>query len=220
MKKLLATALFLLTIAYASGAQTYERASLWEKEIDALTEIDRRQTPPKGAILFIGSSSIRLWKSLRQDFPRLSVINRGFGGSRIEDVNHFFDRIAAPYDVKTIVLYAGENDVNDGLPPERVRDDFVAFRLLVRKSFPKAKLAFISLKPSPSRWKLEAAFRKTNELIKSEISKDKRAVFVDMWPAMLGADGQPRRQLFVADMLHMNEKGYQIWREKLAPLLR
>lgn len=220
MKRIISFAVLTLALAVSITGQTYERASIWDKEIAALTEIDRRQTPPQNAVLFVGSSSIRLWNSLRTDFPALNVINRGFGGSRIEDVNHYFDRIAAPYDVRTVVLYAGENDVNDGLSPERVRDDFLVFKSRVRKNFPKAKLVFISLKPSPSRWKLEGEFRKTNELIKSEISKDKRAVFVDMWPAMLGADNQPRRELFVADMLHMNEKGYKIWREKLAPVLR
>lgn len=209
----------LLIFAFAVSAQDYERAKIWDAEINSLTEIDAKQTPPKDAVLFVGSSSVRLWKNLRGSFPNLNVINRGFGGSRLEDVNYYFDKIVAPYNPRTIVLYAGENDVNDGIAPEKVLADFQKFSSLVRAKFPKAKLIYVSLKPSPSRWKLADVFRKTNDLIKAEIAKDKRAKFVDVWTAMLDEKGEPKAEIFVEDKLHLNEKGYAIWREVLAKYL-
>ena len=216
MKIILALILFSISVS----AQTYDRAKIWDAEINSLTEIDLKQTPPKDAVLFVGSSSIRLWKNLRTSFPQINIINRGFGGSRLEDVNFYFDRIVAPYNPKTIVLYAGENDVNDGVAPEKVLADFQRFSLLARSKFPRAKLLYVSLKPSPSRWKLAGNFRKTNELIKTEIAKDKRAAFVDIWAAMLDEKGEPKADIFVEDNLHLNEKGYAIWREILTKYLK
>jgi len=215
MKRLLFLITFASVFAFVVSAQTYDRAKIWDAEINSLTEIDQKQTPPKDAVLFVGSSSMRLWKNLRTNFPQINVINRGFGGSRLEDVNFYFDRIIAPYNPKTIVLYAGENDVNDGIAPEKILADFQKFSKLVRAKFPKAKLLYVSLKPSPSRWKLADNFRKTNELIKNEIAKDKRAKFIDVWTLMLNEKGEPKDELFVADKLHMNEKGYAIWRDIL-----
>ena len=125
-----------------------------------LTEIDRRQTPPENAVLFVGSSSIRAWNNLRQSFPNLKVINRGFGGSHLEDVNYYFDKIVAPYNAKKIVLYAGENDISAGIAPEKVVADYKKFAEMVHQKFPKTKIFYISLKPSPSRWKFAENFAK------------------------------------------------------------
>lgn len=220
MKRLIFLIIFALFFTFVVSAQTYDRAKIWDAEINSLTEIDLKQTPPKDAVLFVGSSSIRSWKNLRRDFPQLNLINRGFGGSRLEDVNFYFDRIVAPYNPKTIVLYAGENDVNDGIAPEKVLADFQQFSKMVRARFPKAKLIYVSLKPSPSRWKLADKMRQTNEIVKAEIAKDKRAEFVDVWTAMLNEKGEPKPEIFVEDKLHLNEKGYAIWREVLAKYLK
>ena len=219
MKRLIFLIIFALFFTFVVSAQTYDRAKIWDAEINSLTEIDLKQTPPKDAVLFVGSSSIRSWKNLRRDFPQLNLINRGFGGSRLEDVNFYFDRIVAPYNPKTIVLYAGENDVNDGIAPEKVLADFQQFSKMVRARFPKAKLIYVSLKPSPTRWKLADKMRQTNEIVKAEIAKDKRAEFVDVWTAMLNEKGEPKPEIFVEDKLHLNEKGYAIWREVLAKYL-
>jgi lysophospholipase L1-like esterase len=222
MNKLKIALFFALIFATISlgPAQTYDRAKIWDKEIDALTEIDSRQTPPEKAVLFVGSSSIRGWRSLRQNFPGLKFINRGFGGSRLEDTNYYFDRIVAPYNPRIIVLYAGENDVNDGIAPEKVADDYKKFANLVRQKLPKTRIIYISLKPSPSRWKLADKFRQTNALIKAEVARDKRAVFIDVWLAMLNEKGEPRPELFLGDMLHMKENGYEIWRGLLEKHLK
>ena len=201
-------------------AQTYDRAKLWDNEINAFAEIDRKQTPPENAVLFVGSSSIRMWENLRQSFPNLKVINRGFGGSRLEDVNFYFDRIVAPYKPKTIVLYAGENDVNDGIAPEKIAADFRKFAEMVHTNLPKTKIFYISLKPSPSRWNLADQFRKTNELIKAQTEKDKQLQFVDVFNSMLDAKGEPKSEIFLEDNLHMNEKGYAIWKKVLENYLK
>lgn len=220
MKKLFLLLILISLSSIVSFTQAYERAKIWDKEIDSISDFDKRQTPPEKAVLFVGSSSIRLWTNLRQSFPKINIINRGFGGSRIEDTNYYFDRIVAPYNPRIIVFYAGENDVNDGLTPERVTEDYKKFSQLVRQKFPNVKIIYISLKSSPSRWDKADKFRQTNNLIKAEIAKDKRAVFIDVFNTMLNEKGEPRRELFVADMLHMNEKGYEIWRGLLEKHLK
>lgn len=213
---LLAVLLALAAFSYAALAQKYERADLWQKEIDAFAEIDRRQTPPADAILFVGSSSMRKWESLRRDFPKANVVNRGFGGSHIEDVNYFFDQTVTPFQAKKIFFYAGENDVTAGKTPERVLEDFKRFAALAAEKSPRAKIYFISLKPSPSRWNLREKFQQTNALIKAEIEKMKRVEFVDVWSAMLDEKGEPKAEIFIEDRLHLNQKGYDIWRAVLA----
>lgn len=204
--------LLILLATFAARAQeTYTRANLWEKEINAFAEIDRKQTPPENAILFVGSSSIRMWENLRASFPNLKVINRGFGGSRLEDVDHYFNQIVTPYKPKTIVLYAGENDLNEGVAPETVVESYRKFAEMVHQKLPKTKILYVSAKPSPSRWKIADQFRRANDLIKAEIARDRKAKYVDVWTAMLGANGEPLPEIFRDDKLHMNEKGYAIW---------
>jgi lysophospholipase L1-like esterase len=220
MKKLLLTILALIILSSAVSAQSYQRAKLWDAEINSLTEIDQKQTAPKDAVLFVGSSSIRVWRSLRKDLPDINFINRGFGGSYLADVNYYFERIITPYKPKQIVLYAGENDINDGKTPENVLADFKTFVSLVRKNFPKTKIYYISLKPSPSRWHLVNKFRETNNLIKTEITKDKNIIYVDVFNAMLNDKGEPQPELYVEDKLHLNEKGYAIWGNILKKGLR
>ncbi len=221
MKKIsLSTFFALFLFSLAVSAQTYERAKLWDAEIKTLTEIDVKQTPPKDAVLFVGSSSIRFWRNLRGDFPQTDIINRGFGGSHLEDVNYYFDKIITPFRAKKIFLYAGENDVTAGKTPEMVLEDFRKFIALVRKKSPRSKIYFISLKPSPARWELRDKFQQTNALIKTEVGKMNNAVFVDVWTAMLDEKGSPKAEIFVADKLHLNEKGYAVWREVLAKYLK
>jgi len=144
--------------------------------------------------------------------PRIKVINRGFGGSRLEDVNYYFDKIVTPYNPKTIVLYAGENDVAEGVTPEKVAEHYRNFAAMVRQKQPKTNILFVSLKPSPSRWQIVDKLKQANALIKAEIEKDQRAQFVDIFTPMLDEKGKPKAEIFREDNLHMNEKGYIIWR--------
>jgi lysophospholipase L1-like esterase len=192
----------------------------WESDIKAFEAADKTNPPPGNAILFVGSSSIRMWKSLADDFQGLAVINRGFGGSQMADTLHFADRIVLPYRPKQILVYAGDNDLAAGKSPEQVLADFTAFVELVHRSLPKTPVAYIAIKPSPSRWKLADQMRATNRRIAALARSDKQVDFIDVFTPMLGEDGQPRPDLFLADNLHLNSKGYQLWRSIIRPRLK
>jgi lysophospholipase L1-like esterase len=206
------------TIAGPLDAEEKQDFARWEKDIAAFEKQDREKAPPKDPIVFVGSSSIRLW-NLSKSFPDLPVLNRGFGGSHMADVVHFAPRIVLKYEPRLIVLYAGDNDIAAGKMPERVRDDFQAFVKLVHDKLPKIRVVFISIKPSLRRWGLIDKIRKANALVEAECKKDDRLVYLDIAPPMLGDDGKPRRELFGDDGLHLNAKGYAIWAERLKPYL-
>ncbi|MDQ6653325.1 MAG: SGNH/GDSL hydrolase family protein [Acidobacteriota bacterium] len=202
--------------AYAQSSKV-ERQRQLEPEIKTFEEADQKKPPPKGAVLFIGSSSIRLWKSLAEDFPAVRIINRGFGGSHIEDSIDFADRIVFRYRPRLIVLYAGDNDIESGKSPAVVLEDFKKFVALVHQKLPRTRIAFISIKPSPARWHLAGKVREANRLIKDFTETDRRLRYIDVFTPMLGKDGNPRGELFVEDRLHMNEAGYALWRSIVAP---
>lgn len=192
----------------------------WTTAIDKFTAADKTTPPPRQGIVFVGSSSIALWKTLQADFPGLPVINRGFGGSELGDSVFYADRIIIPYAPKTVVVYAGENDINAGKSPESVHENFNALRARIHAALPQTRIVYIAMKPSPSRWKLREKFTQGNALIAAECRKDPRLTFLDVWTPMLDAKGEPRPELFVKDMLHMNADGYVIWTRLLTPLLK
>ncbi len=213
----------LLGIAGTASAQApapSTNPAQWEQEIQAFEAADKASPPPQDGILFIGSSSIRLWKTLAQDFPNLPVINRGFGGSRIPDSIYFAPRIVVPYRPRLIVLYAGGNDLNDGRSAEQVASDFTRFVETVRKSLPATRIAYISIAGNPARWAQVDRVRQANRLIEAYTTRTPNMTFIDIFPAMLDASGQPRPELFVADRLHMNAAGYAIWTRIVAPFLK
>ena len=215
---------FLLSLLFAysvlSQAEPYTREKDWAKEIAALLEIDVRQTPPAKPVVFTGSSSIRMWTSLRKDFPHLNVINRGFGGSHLEDLVHFAPKIVLPYKPKKIVVYSGENDIEVGQSAENVLADFKAFVDFRDKGLPGVPIVYISMKPSVLRWAKWPDMKRGNELIRGESARRKNVTFVDVSERMLGGDDKPRPELFLADGLHLNAAGYALWREILLPYLR
>ncbi|HXT38557.1 MAG TPA: SGNH/GDSL hydrolase family protein [Candidatus Angelobacter sp.] len=218
--QLLATvALVFVVPDQVSRAQTNPGSTKWESEIRAFEAADRTSPPPTGAVLFIGSSSIRLWKSLAQDFPGFKVLNRGFGGSQIADSTAFADRIVLPYKPKVIVLYAGDNDIAAGRSPEQVLADFKAFVNKVRGGLPRARIVFLSIKPSPSRWQFVEKIRAANNLVENFCNHEKRLAYIDVFNPMLGRDGSPRAELFGEDKLHMNAKGYALWTSIIRPRL-
>jgi lysophospholipase L1-like esterase len=193
-------------------------AERWEPEIRKFEEADQKSAPPIGANLFIGSSSIRLWK-LNDGFPGYTCINRGFGGSQMVDSARYAERIVIPYKPRVVVLYAGDNDLNSGKSPATVLEDYRRFRDTVQKGLPESRIVVIGIKPSPSRWKLHDKAQEANRLLREEIAAGRNQVFVDVWMPMLGDDGQPRPDLFVKDNLHMNEAGYKVWNDLVRPHL-
>ena len=192
----------------------------WTAAIDKFTQADATNPPARGGVVFVGSSSIVKWTSLAKDFPGVPLLNRGFGGSELADSVFYADRIVTPYAPRVVVLYAGDNDLNAGKSPEAVFAAFKAFVAKVHAALPKTKIVYIAIKPSPSRWKLNDKIVATNTLIAAECAKDKRLAFADVYRPMLDAKGEPRPELFVKDMLHMNPDGYAVWKPVVAPLLK
>ena len=206
---LAATTAFAQTPAPAPAPTNKPNA--FEKEILAFEASDRTNPPPRHAILFVGSSSIRLWKTLAQDFPNRRVINRGFGGSQISDSILFANRIVLPYEPATIVFYAGGNDINGGKTPQTVFNDYKTFVEKVRAKLPNTRIAYISIAGNPARWSQIDRVREANRLIQAYSRTVPGLSYIDTASAMLGADGLPRPEIFVADKLHMNTNGYAIW---------
>jgi len=188
-------------------------------EIDAFVAADRLAPPASGGVLFVGSSSIRMWSTLEADFPGIAVLNRGFGGSELEDVVRAAPRIVVPCAPRLIIVYAGDNDLANGKSPERVCGDFVRLRQLLQTALPATHLAFIAIKPSPARWHLASSVRQANDCIRQQMADDSRLVFVDVFTPMLGGTGTPRPELFLDDGLHLNAAGYALWRQVLAPIV-
>ncbi len=194
-------------------------AEPFQTEFEAFEQQDRLAPPPQGAVLFLGSSSIRRWSSLAQDFPSIATINRGFGGSQIVDSIRHADRIVIPHNPSTLVFYAGENDLATGKSPEQVCKDFQLLVTRLRAALPGIRIAFISIKPSPCRANLLDPIQKTNALIRGWARTQPRLDFVDAFGPMLDGTGAPRSELFNEDGLHMNSKGYALWTGLLAPVL-
>ena len=189
------------------------------REIGEFLAADRTNPPPKRGILFIGSSSIRLWETLTQDFPNLPVYNRGFGGSQLSDSVNYAEHIILPYKPKQIVVYAGGNDLNAGKTPEQVLADFQALVAKVRTRLPRTRIAYVSIAPNPARWAQVEKVRAANRLIEDFTLRNSGLSFINVFPHMLGPDGLPKPDIYVEDRLHMNKKGYALWKELVAPYL-
>jgi lysophospholipase L1-like esterase len=191
----------------------------WEPEIAAYEKADQTSPPPKGGIVFTGSSTIRLWKTLAGDFPEHKVINRGFGGSEIADATHFADRIIFPHEPKQIFLRAGGNDVHNGRLPDEVATDFAEFVRTVHARLPNTEIFFISLSPAPARWGETDKYRILNAMIRDMALRMPRVGYVDTFDLPLTADGKAK-EVFVADQLHFNTEGYRLLVERVRPYLR
>ncbi len=196
------------------------RVSKWEKDISHFEASDKTNPPPKGAILFIGSSSIRMWKTLAGDIPEHKVINRGFGGSEIADSVEFAERIVVPYAPKRIIMYAGGNDIHAKKTPEQVLADFKAFVEKIHRKLPETRVTFISIAPNPARWAELENVKAANFLIEQYTRSHPKLSFIDVFSGMLGKDGKPLPDIYLPDKLHMNPKGYALWASIIGPHLK
>jgi lysophospholipase L1-like esterase len=190
----------------------------WESAIEKFEAQDREQPPPVGGIVFVGSSSIRLW-DLAKSFPGRPAINRGFGGSQLADSVRYADRLVVKHKPRTVVLYAGDNDIAGGKSAEDVSRDFGQFVEAVQSGVPGVKIVYIAIKPSLARWELADQIRKANELIAEQCTAGENLAFVDVWESMLGEDGRPKKELLAADGLHLSESGYKLWTKLVEPHL-
>ena len=192
----------------------------WEDALATFAAADLKQRPEPGGVLFVGSSSIRLWDTLETEFADARVIKRGFGGSRLSDCVKLLDRLVIKYRPRTVMLYAGDNDRAEGATPEEVLQRVKAFADGVHSRLPETNVTFISIKPSPARRALIGKARMANKLVHQYAEAHPRVDYIDVFTPMLAADGTPRRELFRKDALHLNDAGYALWRTVIRPFVR
>ena len=185
--------------------------SPFDSEFRAFARAEARSPLPRDPVLFYGSSSIRLWLKLADDFPGVAVVNRGFGGSTLAECVQEMDRLVFPVQPRAIVLYAGENDLDQGASPESVEEHFREFAERLDDRLGLIPLIFISIKPSPSRAWAFPQIRRTNELVRAAMADWPNARFVDVFPHMLDDAGNVRHEFFTEDWLHMSRAGYLLW---------
>lgn len=215
MKKQL-IALVILFISFQVSAQ---QKPYWN-EIKAFRTQDSIQKPQDGMILFIGSSSFRMWKTAKEDLHNKTIVNRAFGGATLEDLIYWQDDVVLKYKPKKIFIYCGENDIasSEKVTPEIVFERFKTLHTNLRKQFPKTPIVFVSIKPCILRWAMKDRMMATNALISTYLKQDSNAVFADIWDKML-ENGEPMKDIFIQDNLHMNAKGYAIWTKALNALV-
>ncbi|MDN3657737.1 GDSL-type esterase/lipase family protein [Ferruginibacter paludis] len=216
--QLIFLAYILLTAVMPVKAQTEP----FYNDIQSFKEQDSTAFPPKHAILFVGSSSFTKWKDVQSYFPDYPIVNRGFGGSSLPDVIHFANDIIIPYLPKQIVIYCGENDLagsDTTVNGKVVFNRFKQLFTLIRQQLPTVSIAYVSMKPSPSRKHLWPKMTAGNTLIKKFLAKQKKTAFIDVYHKMFNADGTVMNDIFLEDNLHMNAKGYAIWQKAIAPFL-
>ena len=199
----------------AAAQQTPDR---FESNVTAFEAADKTSPPPKGEILFAGSSTIQRWDTARS-FPDLKIINRGISGSELADTVRYVDRNDLPYEPRLIVVYAGDNDISAGWISEQVAVTFERFTKAVHAKLPQTKILYIAIKPSILRWTQIDRMRSANAIIRAYCERDDRLAFIDFDTLMLGWDEKPRPELFVQDGLHLSPQGYQLWTTVIRPYL-
>jgi lysophospholipase L1-like esterase len=206
-------------VAQAPVAQA--AAPQWEAAFARFAADDAAHPHPNGGVLFVGSSSIRLWSDLENQFKDLPVvIKRGFGGSQLSDCVKHLNRLVVRYRPHTVLVYAGDNDLAAGTAPREVLRRFTAFVDGVHRDLPQTQIVYISIKPSPSRIRLLSRIRETNALIRDYADSTSEVDYVDVFTPMLDASGKPRPELFRDDELHLNAQGYALWKQVIAPHVR
>jgi lysophospholipase L1-like esterase len=204
---------FLIVVfaAFWVSADALTQANAFENEIRAFEYADSLAQPKPGSVLLWGSSSFRFWTNAHTDLAPFPIVNRGFGGSQMSDAIQYFDRAVVPHRPLIILIYAGDNDLASDKSPEQVLADFGQLVTLAQARLPGTKIGFVAIKPSPLRAKLLPQQREANRLIRQFCRQGKNLAFIDIFTPMLDAQGQPRPDLFIADKLHLNLLGYQLW---------
>jgi lysophospholipase L1-like esterase len=206
------------TVCAAAMPDPSAPGSRWDAAFAAFAADDEAHPHPPGGVLFVGSSSIRLWSDLESQFNDLPVvIKRGFGGSQLSDCVKNLSRLVLRYRPHTVLLYAGDNDLATGSAPSEVLRRFTAFADGVHQALPDTEIFYISIKPSPARFMLLPQIRATNALIRDYADREGKVDYIDVFTPMLDASGRPRPELFRADALHLNADGYALWKRVIAP---
>ena len=194
-------------------------ADPWQASIAAFVAEDRLHPPMPGGVVVVGSSSVRLWDSLETSFPGNAVIRRGFGGSNLTDCLRHVDELVLPARPRRVIVYAGDNDLAAGASPDEVFRTYKAFVARVQAALPETRIAFMSIKPSPSRLTMRGRVIATNALIERYTRTDPRLEYIEIYSKMVDARGIPRLDLYQGDMLHPNAAGYALWNAAIADYL-
>jgi lysophospholipase L1-like esterase len=182
----------------------------FKSDIATFARYDAENTAPGDAVVFVGSSSINMWKTA-ECFPDVAVINRGFGGSQASDAVHYAQQLVLKYEPRIVVFYSGDNDLAAGKTPEQVAGDFEKLVAKVHAKLPETTVIYLPVKPSLARWNLWPKMQATNALVAEFAKNQPHVEYIDTATPMLGPDGQPRKDIFLSDGLHMNPTGYEIW---------
>ncbi|WP_082037914.1 GDSL-type esterase/lipase family protein [Flavihumibacter solisilvae] len=217
MRNTLYCFLLLLFVSIRTTAQDLPFAN----DIREFKKMDSISAPPQNAILFIGSSSFTLWKDVADYFPGHTIVNRGFGGSQLTDVIRYSNDIIVPYRPAQVVIYCGENDISssDAIAATTVVKRFEQLYSIIRNRFPGAGIVYVSMKPSPSRKKFMPKMVEANARIRHFLQGKRNTAFIDVYSKMLDRNGEPLKDIYLDDSLHMNAKGYAIWQKEIKPYL-
>jgi hypothetical protein len=206
-------------LAQAQTPTAAPSTNRFEPNVRLYEEADKNEAPPKNAILLAGDSQFFRWKTLHEDLPDFTIVNRGIDSFQTSDLNYFADRLVLPYKPRMIVLHVGGNDLTNGKTPEQVLADFKTFVSIVRKTMPTVPILYTSTTPGPARWSQAEQRVRTNTMLKDYIATQKNLQFIDLWGAMLTKDGQPREDIWVEDRIHPNHDGYLIRVKIMRPML-
>ena len=193
--------------------------SAFESSIQSFEKEDKKRKPPSDAIVFVGSSTIRFWKTINEDLAPLTIISRGFGGSQMADVLQYVDRIIIPYKPRAVVIYEGPNDIEKKVSPAKIAESFRLIAEKIHKELPETRIYIISIGPNIRLWSLWKIMEETNKLIEEECSKDKLLVFIKTSSSLFDSNGKPQKDLFQGDGRHLSSKGYIAWSNILKPIL-
>lgn len=200
--------------------ETFSQQVPFQDEVNQLTAKIDSMGWEKGSIVFTGSSSIRMWKNLQEEFPNAQIINTGFGGSQASDLLTHLEALVLRYEPIAVFIYEGDNDVNAGKSPEVIMKDLDQILQQLHGNRDGISVYFIGAKPSPSRWQLKAEYEAFNKALEGYTGGMINASYVNVWNPMLDASGNPRPELFLGDMLHMKPEGYKIWKEQMSPAMK
>ena len=216
---LLVLSVFMLQACSPSKTKVVIDDTRFENEILAFEDEDNEFGIKLDKILFVGSSSIRMWTSLKEDMQPFDALNRGFGGATTAEVNKYFDRIIKPYKPEIMVVYVGENDIAEGITPDKAFKEIQKLFSKTKELSADCKIIYLSMKPSIARWEMWSDMKKANAKIEKMITENEDFYYLETADVMLNKDGSIRKEIFIEDGLHMNEKGYDEWEKLVKPVL-
>jgi lysophospholipase L1-like esterase len=212
--------IFFLSLIFGSSTLLFGQEIPFQKEIKSLTERIDQAGWKANSFVFTGSSSVRLWKNIQEEFPAIPIINTGFGGSQASDLLIHLEELVLRYSPEKVFIYEGDNDLNTGKEVSQIMEDIALLVTRIHQKLPETNIVLISTKPSPSRWQLKTSYTELNDLMRQYATTHNQVNFMNIWNVMLDKSGRPISEIFIADSLHMNEKGYTIWNTSAIPFMK